>query len=608
LLVASILSVDYLATSDGPERIFGGYMQNHLHDAGRGYDRFLRLQPTLTDCGFETVFAQFEPHLGWRSAYRATLCLVVLLWAWGVLALAMALGQRHAWLGLLGFACALQWSFYMGQFSFQMGCGLGFLVLAWAWRRREPTLLARVLLAALLLTQVMVHAFAAILTRVALLVHGLFAAERGRRLRAALAVGIVGLPAAAIAVWTLLHHLGNAGAGEYNYPPTPFVDRLILLGRGFTSGPWWRAWPPTLLAVWALARPRWRERDARERALAVVGLALFACAALLPLHTRDWEFFSVRFTPDAVVFLMLLAAPTASRRAGSAVLAGAVLAYAAGAIAWSWHHHVRIHRASADLWAGLHAPIRRSGLRLPLPLEPPPGEDRHEWRRDIPYTTYNGHLGALYAIEQGGVPAVSFAGLSLQGIDWREPLATWMPPRPSRGLEWQLWEPKVERNPRERRAGLIHYLAYAPPFADVILHARPGDAALLRELGFVVDFQHGGLFLARFSGCALSVTALPPAGGPVPLLISAGFVPNPRPVFATAIAAEAAVRPRQLTRMPCGEAWLRIVFDMDGNGVLSAGDRACAAANAAGIVVHRVRPAPDENSVVCAHGPALAPP
>jgi hypothetical protein len=305
---------------------------------------------------------------------------------------------------------------------------------------------------------------------------------------------------------------------------------------------------------------------------------------------------------------MLLAVPAPARRAWSAVLAGAVLVYAAGAIAWSWHHHLRLHHASADLWAGLHAPVRRSGLRLPLPLEPPPGEDRHEWRRDIPYTTNNGHLGALYALEQGGVPAVLFAGLSLQGIAWREPPATWMPPRPVRGFEWQLWEPSVEQNARERRAGLIHYLSYAPPYEDVILHARPGDAALLHELGFVVDFQHGGLFLARFAGCALSVTAQPPAGGPSPLLLSAGWPPNPRPVFATAIAAEAASHPQRFSRTPCGEAWWRIVFDLDGNGVPSAGDRVCAAANAAGIVVHHVRPAPDENHLVCAPGPALAAP
>lgn len=109
-------------------------------------------------------------------------------------------------------------------------------------------------------------------------------------------------------------------------------------------------------------------------------------------------------------------------------------------------------------------------------------------------------MGALYAIEQGGVPAHSFAGLTGQGLTWRAPLATWMPARPSRGFEWQLWEPKVEADAKERRAGIIHYLSYAPPFEDVILHARASEAPLLTELGFTVDFQQGGLFLARFQG------------------------------------------------------------------------------------------------------------
>jgi hypothetical protein len=605
LLVASLLSVDYLSTSDGPERILSGYLQNHLHDPGRGFDRFVRAVPTLTDIGFEEVFVQLEPHLGWRLAHQVTLCLIALVWAWGLMALAASLGERNAWLGLLGFGTALQWIFYMGQYSFQMGTGLGFLVLALAFRRREPSLLNRVLIATLLLTQCIAHVVAAVLTGAVLLVYAWLGAEPKRRLRALGGMAVIGLPAALLACWSFARLIGNSEAAQHNYPPTPLLDRLILLGRGFASGPWWRAWPPTILAAWVLVRPRWRTWDARARTLAVAGAVFAVCAAFLPLHLRSWEFFSVRFTPYAVAFLMVLAVPALGTRTRQVALVSLVVVYSGAAIAWSWHHHRTIRAASTDLLAGLNAPLKRQGVRLHLPLESPPGEDRDEWRRDVPYVTTTGHMGVLFAIEQGGVPAYSSLGLNVQGHTWRAPKATWMPPIPTRGFEWRLWEPKAENDPNERRAGLIFYLSYAPPFEDVILHARPGDAPLLPELGFVTDFQQGGLFIARFQGCALSLTAEAPETGPVPLLVTAGWVPQQRPVLAATIKAADLAGPIRLPRGPCGNTWWRIIYDMDGNGVPSSGDRACAAANPAAILLEKMRPAPDENRVSCSPGARL---
>jgi hypothetical protein len=611
LTVFAITSVDYLATSDGPERIFAGAMLNHLHDTGRGYDRFLTANPTLTDLGFEFAFARFEPWWGWRTAYQVVLCLLALLWAWGVVALAACFGPQRRWWGLLGFGSALQWSFYMGQYSSEMGTALGFLVLAWAFRRPARSRIDRVGLAALLLLQAMVHAFTAILTGCVLLIHGVLAAPPKQRVRALGGLVASGLPAASIALLTLLQHLANAGAARVNYPPTPLWQRLVLLGRGFVSGPWWRAWPLVALAAWGLSRclrGRGRGLDARERSLAIAGLGLTACAVLLPLHTHSWEFFCVRFTPFGVVFLSMLVAPVVAPRPARLLVVAAIAVYSTSALLWSWHHHRRIRAASADLVAAFSAPLERHGLRLPLPLEPPPGEDPDEWRRDIPYVTTDGHMGALFAIEQGGVPAVSFAGLTGQLQRWREPPETWMPPRPARGFEWQLWEPAVEADPQLRAAGLNHYLSYAAPYEDVILHLRARDADVLRQRGFVIDFQQGDFMIARFRGCAFSVTVPALPDGPVPALVTAGWAPSRRATFASVIPAGEAARTLRIAGSPCGNTWVRILYDMDGNGAPSRGDRTCLGAVADGYLFHRVEPWDGGDHLVCEPGPPLLAP
>ncbi len=601
LLVAAITSVDYLATSDGPERIFAGQMLGHLHDPGRGYDKYLAESPTLTNVGFELVFARLEPQLGWRRAYQVALCLIALLWAWGVCALGASVGRR--WLGLLGFASALQWGFYMGLFSWQMGTALGFFVLAWTFWRGPGRAVDWLVLAALFLCQAVVHSFAAMLTGIVLLAHALCSAGGGKARAKAVAVLLAqALPAMGVGLWTFFHHAGNQAAATYNYPPTSLGHRFVLLARGVVSGPWWRAWPLVALAACGLvACRRWRTLDARDRALGAAGILLTAAAVALPLHTRGWEFFCVRFAPLGLLLLAMLALPRSPRRLLAMAATTFAILYATGSIAWSWNHHVRIRQASSDLLAGLQAPIERRGLRLPLPLEPPPGEAADELSREIPYVATNSHLGALYAIAQGGVPSVLFAGLSGQVLRWRQAPETWMPPRPPRGFEWQLWEPPVRADPKLRETILVRYLSFAAPFEDVILHARPEDAQLLDRLGFVIDFQRGGMMLARFRGCPFAVTAPAPPGGPAAVFLSVGWGGSTRPSFETVIAPGASARTIEVPGTPCGEVWVRALFDLDGDRKLSPGDRLCEGADEHAVVVRHV--ASEGSGFVCVPGP-----
>jgi hypothetical protein len=180
-----------------------------------------------------------------------------------------------------------------------------------------------------------------------------------------------------------------------------------------------------------------------------------------------------------------------------------------------------------------------------------------------------------------------------------------MPPRPSRGFEWQLWEPAVEADPRLREAGLTHYLSYAAPYEDVILHLRARDAELLRQRGFVIDFQQGDFMIARFRGCPFSVTVPTLPERPVPVVIDVGWAPSKRGFFNGGLAADDSQRTLPIRHSPCGNVWARIHYDMDGNLTPSIGDRVCLGAVAGGFLFHRVEPREGGDNLVCQPGPAL---
>jgi hypothetical protein len=350
--------------------------------------------------------------------------------------------------------------------------------------------------------------------------------------------------------------------------------------------------------------------DGRERTLLLAGLLFTGAGLLLPLHTRAWEFFCVRFTPFGIVLLAVLLPLEQGwvRRGWRSGATFALLLFAVASIAWSWRHHQTTRQDSDDLLAGLRAPIRRQSIRLPLILQPPPGEDPDEWRRAVPYVTSNAHIAELYALVQGGVSAFSFAGLTGQSLAWREPPESWMPPRPERGLQWHMWEPGVRDNPGLRLAAMTHYLSFAPGFEDVILHARSEDAALLGERGFVIDFKRGELLLARFRGCPFTVTVAPPPEGPTPTLVTFGWLPSHRATFTTVLLPDTNPEPRRVTipRSPCGEVWVRVLYDVDRDGKQSAPNRTCSGADANAVLVHRVRPFPEGDFLSCLPGPTMA--
>jgi hypothetical protein len=610
LLLLAVGWVDYLPTNDGPQHIFAAHALHRLDDPSLGYGRYLEPGGAITDIGFEAVFGTLERFLPWRPAVRITLCLFALGWAWSVLALAAALDRGRRWLGILGFATALQWLLYMGLFSYYLSValGLGALALAFSrqvWRRRDYLILA-----GLLAVQASAHVVPTVAVGLTLVMLALFSAPAAARVRALVRMAAAGAPAALIALVVALQTLGSEPMSKYSTMPT-LARRASLIGRAFVSGPFWRAWPVVVVAALGLAggwRLRRRGADARERALWIVGALMLLLALATPLHVKGWEYFNVRFAPLAVMFLALLVPFERIRQhAWRGIAIAALAVYAAGSLGWGWRHNLLLRTAHADLMAGLDAPVRRRGPRLPVILEPPPGEVADEWARDIPFVNSNWQLGALYSVEQGGVPAFLFAGAGgIQDLAWRMPPAgIAMPAKPVRGYEWQLWEPAARADPFARARALNYMLSFGPAYEDVILHGLPGDMAVLRERGYIVDFERNDVAIARFAGCPARVELHAPPGGFPPTLVVAGWAPASNSAFSVVLAPseDSAVRSVPLPNCPCGDVWIRVLFDMDRNHNASPGDRFCQGADRNAVLLARIN-APGAK-IVCSAGAPL---
>ena len=258
LLLLAVGWVDYLPTNDGPQHIFTAHALHRLDDPTLGYGRYLEPGGAITDIGFEAVFGTLERFLPWRHAVRITLCLFALGWAWSVLALAAALDRGRRWLGLLGFATALQWLLYMGLFSYYLSLALGLGALAFAfsriaWRRRDYLILA-----GLLAAQACAHVVPTVVIGLTLVLLALFSAPAGDRARALVRTAAAGTPAALIALVVAWQTLGNEPINKYSMMPA-LAARASLMGRAFVSGPSWRAWPVVVVAAIGLAGG-WRLR------------------------------------------------------------------------------------------------------------------------------------------------------------------------------------------------------------------------------------------------------------------------------------------------------------------------------------------------------------
>ncbi len=611
LVGVAVAAPDYLPTNDGPEHVFASHAARHLDDPTTGYGRFLRLGASFVLVGFDSLFGFWERFLSWRGALRASLVVMTLFWAWGVMALAAAVGGRkRIWLGLFGFAAALQWQLYMGFFSFYLATGFGFYVLALALWKEDWNWLLRVAIAMALLIQASLHPMPALCT---LMVTTLLAACRKRRrslLHEAIGLALMASPCVAFVLAT------NAGprlATMHNLA-LPLAERAGIAVSAFVSGPAWRSWALPICALLggalAIAGKQWRE-DGRRWAVLASGFASALVATLAPFHMSIWQFFNMRFSPLAAILLVVLLPierwPSLVRRVGLVLL----LVYATASNVWALGYNLRLRQASDDLLSGLQAPIHRRGMRLPLIIEPRAGEPQRKSSRTFPYATANWNIGSIYAVQQGGVPAWTFAETDiLDPVVWRWPEQKGLrPPRPERGFEWWLSEPETLVVPGARKAAVSHLLSYAPYYEDVIFYGRPEEVDWLRQRHFAIDYERGGLAIARFRACPAALAIFPGTRGHAATILQFGWAPSTQPTFSTTMAAEnrtQAPRRWSVPESPCGDVWFRVLFDNDDSGKLSPGDDTCVEASPQGVLNAHI--AAPSALITCHPGRRLLPP
>ncbi len=591
--LGALWSVDYLPTHDGPQHIFTAHAANHLGDAARGYARFVEPRVPLTNHGFAVLFGPLDRWLPWRTATRLALSGLLLTWCLGAFWLARTVEPRRAWLGVLLAGGAFQWSLYMGLFSFHFATGFGLLVLAVALAPPPHSRARRGAVAGLLLAQALLHVASAALTGLVLAAVEIARAGPGARARGLSRAVALGAPAALLALalagaglGAQLEAGGTAGAaGETAVDWSAERPPLWTLAGCFFAGPAWRAWPPTLAA---LAAPlaagllAWRQRSARplrreDAALLASGTALLLAALLAPLHLQGWDFFSVRFVPLGVTCLLLAWPLERLPRGARGGLAAGLLAFALASTAWAWSHNCDLATRASDALAGLDAGLVRDGPRLPIVLDPYLGRSFADGDAPVPYAVPLLNLGQLYATEQGGFPPYTFAlTWQLHPVVWRADARETYPQVVDRRYALELARRRAlgggPDDPALREAMTTFLAGVGTHYQDVILWGRPEDADLLERLGFVADYRRGGLLIARYGGCPLTLRFPADASPPAPVGVELGWLPawhvthryHLDPGDARFRDASGDLR-FPLEKPPCGGAWLRLVGGGDGD-------------------------------------------
>jgi hypothetical protein len=607
LVVRAALVVDLLPTSDGPQHIFSTYAAIHLDDAGRGYSRYLETGTPITSLGFDGLYRALLVAFDWRLAHQLAIAVMALVWAWGTVALASALGRT--WLGLLGFVAAYQWVLYMGFYSFFFSAGVGLFLLAGACSDRPLSQRRRVLLAVGLFCQALLHVFPALLTATVLAIVLFLRAQPGRRTVEVARIATMTAPAS---VLLLLSFHGTTQA--FPGPAASLGERLLLLGQAFVGGPLWRAFSLPLLAACGLLTTlvRWRagattaggpSLSSVEKGLALAGAVLVGLAVALPLSLPTWQFFCVRFSPIGIsVLALLLPVERLQRRSLAWTARMSLLVLACTALAWSSWFHVLLRRWAADALSGLDAPIRRSGARLDLTLGK--GLPR-PW---FPFMAPLRALGPLYATAQGGTPSRMFVGAADKHILQyrRQPGGPILDIPP---LEDVLALQHVADRSRRLRQ-LDDFLSYAPGYEDVLLYGEAADVQALTQRGFQVDFSQGALAIARFRACPVDVELVEHGPTRAAVFIDMAWRRHGHIRALPSLPASAPdgrSRRLHIPDSPCGPFWLRLVFDGSGDGRPSLGDAVCAEASAEAFVRVEASDAPRVVKCTATEAPGAAP-
>jgi len=167
----------------------------------------------------------------------------------------------------------------------------------------------------------------------------------------------------------------------------------------------------------------------------------------------------------------------------------------------SFSLHRRLYAACSDYLSGLDQPIRRTGFQLPIALDPFCGMQGSE-DRDVPLMAPSLHLGALYAVEQGGSVPQLFTG-PRSGYLFSPRAA---PPEkrgytiPAAEKYWPILSSEAFRVDAEFRRHVLTDLAqHGRTYeAIVVFGATAPDVDTLERFGYVPEWRKGGLYIGAF--------------------------------------------------------------------------------------------------------------
>lgn len=610
-LLGALTVVRYLPTHDGPQHVYLAHLENHFSDPEAPYGNFYIPTTAFGAKGFSLLYAPLAEMLPWRSALQVTLAVILLAWGWGTIALMDAVARGRRLVGLVGFGLAFQWSLYMGFFSFVLSTGLGLFTLAIALRSADWPWKRRLSIAGLLFLQATCHVFAAEVVALTLvtLVACRYPPRRWPRELALLAC--MGVPTALIAA----HAAGWLGSTAHALPAAqprafwpPLAERINLLATAFTAGPWWRGWPPVGLALVGLGfgvrRTVQKKASPEERALLVTSVILGSAALAFPLHTREWEYMSVRFIPMAVVYGLALLPVEALTRRIATLVQGAIVAMVVSAIGWAGWHNQRLERACGPALAGLEADLKRTGPRLPIVLDPGCNAFAVDKAFVMPGSEPLLNLGALYAVQQGGVVPYTFVTIpQLHGFVLSRAGYERFHEIPDRK---QIWADLIYADPvadAALREGLLTTLAHAGAgYEDVVFYGPTADTRLFSRRGYVTDFERDRMWIGHYRGCPLRLDVQTDGGQAAPqILVEYGWAPLTEAAELTVLPANA---PREGAALsvdwpsaPCGPVWIRAGIDTDGSGRWRPGTGHCEGAGPDGRLT--LQRSPEASSARC---------
>lgn len=471
-------------TFDGPQHVLAGYLLNHIHDAGMGYDRYLELQLSVTSFFFPVVTALFEKLLPIRMAAKCALSMLVLLQATGLLALMSAtVGRRSPWRWIvLIFPFSAVFYFGVHNYSFAIGFGLWALAVFVSTLRAEMGQLAGrptrwKTLTLLLSLTALAHAFCATLLGfvMGILVLGLFG--RLRLLRTLFRLFLASIPTLAVIVLVSVLAAGAQQTPVWRELRLDFAA-LAWLPRNLFETPYETLWTGNAIVLMAIGFALWAA--ARKEPIAKASLLALLSIVLVMLFVPDnidaWMKLRVRF-PSWIMILALMGAaiPTGMKKHLVTLLSVSVAVLSVSS-------YVLVLRANFEL-ASMQA-VFESGIGCRdevtfrrLYIRPSPD------RISVPGGNMAHHLNLYYMMDEGGVFPNVYKDRQEQHFLRSTELWQELEPQNVPGIEnlpdeivWQI----------QARLGM--------QYEDVLLwDATSGQMSAFESTGYDLLFQEGSL-------------------------------------------------------------------------------------------------------------------